>query len=79
MRVAGGVNPAPAIDDQRDATHPCNRFPAGSRLEESGADTVWQLLQIHQRQEIDGLEFAVDGWRPAEARGIVQIGAEEAR
>ena len=49
------------------------------RLEEAGADAVGEFGQIHKREEIDGLEFAVDGWRTADAAGNFEIGAEEAR
>jgi hypothetical protein len=49
------------------------------RSEEAHSDAIGQLSQIHQGQKIDGLEFAVDGGRAANARGNFQVGAEESR
>src|SRR5271169_3290751 len=45
--------------------------------EEACENSVGQVRQVHESQKIDGLEFAVDGWRPADAARDVQIGAEE--
>jgi hypothetical protein len=46
--------------------------------EETHSDAIGKLSQIHQGQKINGLEFAVDGGRAANARGNFQIGAKEA-
>ena len=48
-------------------------------MEEAGADAVWDMGQIDEGQEIDGFEFAVDGWGTADLCGNIEIGAEEAR
>ena len=36
-------------------------------------------MKIDQREEINGLEFAVDGGRAAQTRGNIEVSAEEAR
>jgi hypothetical protein len=48
-------------------------------LEEAGADAVGEMPEVDQGEEIDGLEFAVDGGRTADASGNVEVGAEKAR
>ena len=47
------------------------------RLEETDANAIGNVMQIHERQEIDGLEFAVDGRRAADFSGNIQIGAKQ--
>lgn len=58
-------------------------IPAGwsqqSSLEEAGADAVWKIAEIDQHEEVDGLEFPIDGRRTANPPGDIQIGAEQAR
>ena len=49
------------------------------QLEEAGADAVWEMGQIDEREEVDGFEFAVDGGWAADAGGDIEIGAEEPR
>jgi hypothetical protein len=61
------------------STRPCLFFSATLASEESHPDAVRQLLQIHQRQEINGLEFAVNCRRSADARGNIQVGSEQPR
>lgn len=48
------------------------------KLKEADADAVGDVVQVDYRQEVDGFEFAVDGWGAAEAGGDVQVGAKEA-
>jgi hypothetical protein len=48
-------------------------------LEEAAADAVWEFSQVDQGQEVDGFEFAVDGWGAADTAGDFEVGAEEAR
>lgn len=48
-------------------------------LEEAGADAVRKVAEIDQREEVDGLEFPIDGRRTADPPGDIQIGAEQAR
>jgi hypothetical protein len=51
--------------------------PTRPGLEEAGADTVWEIGQIDEGEEVDGLEFAVDGGRAADAAGDFEVGTEE--
>jgi len=37
------------------------------------------MAQVEQGEEVDGLEFAVDGWGAANTGGDIEIGAEEPR
>src|ERR1700739_4817820 len=46
---------------------PYGESPA--ELEEAGADAVGEACQIDERQEVNGLEFAVDGRRATDAAG----------
>src|ERR1700757_4369585 len=51
--------------------------PTRPGLEEAGADAVWEIGQIDEGKEVDGIEFAVDGGRAADAAGDFEVGAEE--
>lgn len=51
----------------------------GVALEEAGAETVGDAVEIDESEEVDRAEFGVDGGWAAEAAGDIEVGAEEAR
>ena len=75
---------APSVTEKEVWRWDCDRKSGGEpphskELEEAGADAVWEMGQVDQREEIDSFEFAIDGRGAANAGGDIEIGAEEAR